>query len=266
MVLSPRAQAAKKAEEVVILQYLPLVEQIASRVMISLPSYVERQDLISSGSVGLLDAVRKWKPGLHSSLRSYAAVRIRGEMFDEMRRVEWIPRTVHTRAKHIKRAVEAFEQKYGRAPNDKEIAKALNISVAAVKHGAMPTFLRLDHSYDGTRDQIEEIEDATQEPAHEVVSRSETVARWKFLIAQLPTLPGTVLDLYYFGGLRLNEIGTLLGYTESHCCANHKVGIRLIKEQLGETLSNPDLFRGHNQIRVRRSLTLPPEKVTASGP
>src|SRR5688572_7844086 len=118
------------AEAAMVEEYLPLVKTVVGRLAMSLPPHVDSEDLYSSGLVGLLNAVRQYDPLAGSSFESYAKVRIRGAIFDELRRLDWIPRSVHEKARKVHGVMEKLEQKLGRLPKDEEIAKAMELTPA----------------------------------------------------------------------------------------------------------------------------------------
>src|SRR3954465_14670159 len=110
-----------EAEAEIVEEYLPLVKTVVGRLAMSLPPHVDPEDLYSSGLVGLLNAVRNFDPCAGSSFESYAKVRIRGAIFDELRRLDWIPRSVHEKARKVQGVMEQLEQRYGRLPKEEEI-------------------------------------------------------------------------------------------------------------------------------------------------
>src|SRR3954465_15939246 len=109
------------AEAQIVEEYLPLVKTVVGRLAMSLPPHVDIEDLFSSGLVGLLNAVRNFDPKGGSSFESYARVRIRGAVFDELRRLDWVPRSVHDKARKVQGVMEQLEQRYGRLPKEEEI-------------------------------------------------------------------------------------------------------------------------------------------------
>ena len=110
-------------------QYMPLVKTVVGRLAMSLPSHVNSDDLYSAGLVGLLNAVRRFNPQNGSSFETYARVRIRGAVFDELRRLDWVPRSVHDKAKKVEQTMYELSQRKGSLPSDIEMAKALNLSL-----------------------------------------------------------------------------------------------------------------------------------------
>jgi RNA polymerase sigma factor for flagellar operon FliA len=122
-------QADTHTENDLVQQYLPLVSAILGRLAMTLPDHVDQDDLQSAGLVGLLQALRNYDPGSGNSFETYARVRVRGAMLDELRRMDWVPRTIHEKARKIQQTMAELEQKLGRSPTEAQVAKAMNLSV-----------------------------------------------------------------------------------------------------------------------------------------
>ncbi len=124
-----RKATRAESEAGLVEQYLPLVKTVVGRLQMSLPSHVDAEDLYSAGLVGLLDAIRHYNPKLGSTFETYARVRIRGAVFDELRRMDWVPRSIHSKAKKVQETIKQLEQKKRRVPTEIEVATALGISL-----------------------------------------------------------------------------------------------------------------------------------------
>ncbi|HWI59935.1 MAG TPA: sigma-70 family RNA polymerase sigma factor, partial [Bacillota bacterium] len=118
----------RSSEGALIERYLPLVRSALGRLAMNLPEHVDHDDLNSAGMIGLLQALRNFDPACGSPFEAYARQRVRGAMLDELRRMDWVPRTVHEKARRIQEAIAQLEQKLGRIPTDGEVARALNLS------------------------------------------------------------------------------------------------------------------------------------------
>src|SRR5947207_8592816 len=129
-----RTKPGSVEEAQVVEKYLPLVRSIVGRLAMTLPAHVDAEDLYSAGTIGLLNAVRNFNPKSGTALETYARVRIRGAVFDELRRMDWVPRSVHGKARKVQNAVQQLEQKKGKAPTDAEVAKVLKITLPEYPH------------------------------------------------------------------------------------------------------------------------------------
>jgi RNA polymerase sigma factor FliA len=237
----PRRPAARaKAETEVVKQYLPLVKTVVGRVQVSLPSHVDPEDLYSAGLIGLLDAVRNYNPRLGSNFESYARVRIRGAIFDELRRMDWVPRSVHRKARKVQQAIQHLEQRKRRQPTPAEVAVELKISLPEYQQlldEVRPaTFVCLDATInpDGedSPSQYEALADPRQEDPLAGVARRETAEQLAELLDRLPPAQKKVLALYYYEDMRLREIAEVFGLTESRICQIHSQAVLALKAQM----------------------------------
>jgi RNA polymerase sigma factor for flagellar operon FliA len=207
-----------------IVHYSPLVKFVAGRVGAGLPNSVDPGDLVSSGVFGLIDAIDRFDPERGVKFETYAAPRIRGAIYDGLRQLDWVPRSVRSRAREVERAFSQLEHEHGRAPTDEELAKQLHIgeeelarwlaSIAATTIGPLDRAVAAGYEPEavdsaGMEHPVAAIED--QELRH--VMRAE--------IKRLPEREKLVLSLYYDEGLTLAEIGQVLGVTESRVSQIH---------------------------------------------
>ena len=221
-------------------EHLTLVKNVVGRLAMSLPSHVDIDDLYSSGLVGLLNAVRNYDPQGGSSFASYAHVRIRGSIFDELRRLDWVPRSVHTKARKVQFVIQRLEQEHGRAATHLEVASAMDMRLdeyeELLDEIKPATFVCLDasQSLDGDDDNSrhESIPDESQRDPVDVVMRRELAQVIAERLEQLPEVQRKVLALYYFEDLRLREIAEVFGVTESRICQIHAQAILAIKAYL----------------------------------
>jgi RNA polymerase sigma factor for flagellar operon FliA len=234
-----RAAQGSTDENELVQQNLVLVKQVVGRLAMSMPSHVDQDDLYSSGLVGLLNAVRNFDPKGGSTFESYARVRIRGAIFDELRKMDWVPRSVHDKARKVQAVMQELEQKNGRPANEDEVAKALNLSMdeyhELLEEIRPATFVCLDASpvnEDDDESRHDRIADDSQtNPLDDTVKRevSGIIAE---RIKQLPDMQRKVLALYYFEDLRLREIAEAFGVTESRICQVHSQAILAIRSFL----------------------------------
>ncbi len=237
---APRTAARTRDEGKLVEKYLPLVKTVVGRIQISLPPQVDPEDLYSAGLIGLLDAIRHFNPRLGSHFESYARVRIRGAVFDELRRMDWVPRSVHRKARRVQLAVQELEQRKRRAPTAAEIAVELNLSLGEY-HQLLDeirpaTFVCLDSALnpesEDSPSHYEALADPNQTDPLEAVARREMAGQLAQFINRLPSAQKKVLALYYFEDMRLREIAAVFGLTESRICQIHAQAVMTLKAHL----------------------------------
>ncbi len=233
-------RATTKIENQLVEQYLPLVATVLGRLAMNLPDHVDQDDLRSAGLMGLLQAMRNFDPKSGTSFETYARVRIRGSMLDELRRMDWVPRTIHEKARKVQAMISKLEQKYSRTPTEKEMAKALELSadeyselLEEIRPAAFVCLDAVCSSENGDSGSLYEvISDGAEEGPAEETSKNELK---KIILARLKDLPDMqrkVLALYYGEDLRLREIAEAFGVTESRICQIHAQAILSIRAHL----------------------------------
>jgi RNA polymerase sigma factor for flagellar operon FliA len=233
-------QADTHSENALVEQYLPLVRSTVGKLAMTLPDHVAHDDLHSAGLVGLLQAVRNYDPACNTSFECYARVRIRGAMLDELRRMDWVPRTVHEKARRIQEAMATLEQKLGQTPTEEQMARALQMSVAdyaqLLDEIRPAAFICLDAACgaDGAENGnlYEVVADPSENGPVEEVSRRELKRVILNRLKQLPDIQRKVLALYYGEDLHLREIAEVFGLTESRICQIHSQAILSIRAYL----------------------------------
>jgi len=221
-------------------RHLPLVKAVVARVAMTLPAHVDGEDLYSAGLTGLLNAVRQYNPRAGTSFETYARVRIRGAVLDELRRMDWVPRSVHTKARRVQAVMQRIEQAKGRNATEEEMARGLKISVEEyhrwMEEIRPATFVCLDATYTSEFDdpvsQYESLADQRQENPMDGAFRHEMARLIAQRIQELPEMQRKVLALYYFEDMRLREIAEVFGLTESRICQIHAQAILNIKSYL----------------------------------
>jgi RNA polymerase sigma factor for flagellar operon FliA len=232
------------AREQLILHYAPLVKYVASRVATGLPSSVEQSDLVSYGMFGLIDALQKFEPGRGNKFETYAIPRIKGAIIDELRAMDWVPRSVRFKQREIEKALADLESKLKRQPTDKELAERLGISLPelheVITQISFVSVLALDETVSVGQDRGEQVSlidtlaDKGLDPTQGVESQ-ETRSLLAAAINELSEREKIVVTLYYFEGLTLAEIGGILGVTESRVCQIHTKAVGVLRNQLTET-------------------------------
>jgi RNA polymerase sigma factor for flagellar operon FliA len=207
-------------------QHASLVKRIAHHLLGRLPASVQLDDLVQAGMIGLLEAVKNYDDSKGASFETYAAIRIRGMMLDEVRRNDWVPRSVHRNARMITERVSQLEHRLGRPASDREIADALQISIEDYHQMLLDSsgaqLFALDEMLHGGDELTVDVPStsATQDPLDDVLWSN---FRHKLVesIEQLPDRERLVLSLYYDEELNLKEIGSALGVSESRVCQLH---------------------------------------------
>jgi RNA polymerase sigma factor for flagellar operon FliA len=236
-----------QTENALVEQYLPLVRSVLGRLAMSLPEHVDHDDLNSAGLVGLLQALRNYDPACGNSFETYARLRVRGAMLDELRRMDWVPRTVHEKARRIQETMSRLEQHYGRVPTEAEVAREMKLSpseysdlLAEIRPA---TFVCLDavcSSESGEASSLcEVVSDPTEDGPVELTSRNELKQIVLRRLKELPDNQRKVLALYYGEDLHLREIAEVLGLTESRICQIHSQAILSIRAYIQRLEGEP---------------------------
>jgi len=234
--------------------YSPLVKYVAGRMGSGLPAHVEEADLISYGLVGLISAIERYEPEREIKFETYAIPRIRGAIIDELRALDWVPRSVRARAREIERANVKLERKLQRAPTDEEIADELEIDVEDFQESLIQisnsTIAALDELWtvsDSSGDQVSLLDTlpdpASPDPAR-VMDATDLKDRVADAIARLPEREKLVIALYYYENLTLREIGEVLGVTESRISQLHTKAVLRLRARMQEDDLTADLGSG----------------------
>lgn len=230
-------EADSVTENELVQQYLPLVKATVGRLAMTLPPHVDFSDLYSAGLVGLLHATRNYDPHTGVPFESYARVRIRGAVLDELRRMDWVPRSVHERARKIQETLSRLEQELGQTPTEAQMARALGMSlddylraldeVRPAAYVCLDATAASDHSDSGSLHEV--VGDASDDDPSDFTSRRELAVLIKERLKQLPEIQRKIMALYYEEGLLLREIAETFGLTESRICQIHAQAVMSIK-------------------------------------
>ncbi len=239
-----KSSGSPAARERLILHYAPLVKYVASRVATGLPATVEQADLVSYGMFGLIDGLEKFEPARGNKFETYAIPRIKGAIIDELRAMDWVPRSVRFKAREIEKAYADVEAMVKRAPTEQEVAERLGVSVAElheiVSQISFVSVLALDELLAVGSDRGEQVSlldtlaDKGLDPSAGLEGH-ETRGLLAAAINSLSEREKIVVTLYYFEGLTLAEIGDILGVTESRVCQIHTKAVNQLRLQLVET-------------------------------
>ncbi len=216
-------------EKDLIERYLPLVRNVVDRIKLNVPAHVDADDLYSVGITGLIAAVRKFDPEQGSTFASYASMRIRGAILDELRRMDWCPRRARARSRKLKSAINDVEQKVGRAATDEEVCAELGLTQKEynkwVEEAKPVTFINIDHevkSDEGGGASLHELlADESDVTGRDTLEKEELLQILTERIASLPDIPRKILAMYYHENLRLAEIAAVFDLTESRICQIH---------------------------------------------
>ena len=218
-------------------QYMPLVKYVAGKVSVGMPGSVEFDDLVGFGQFGLLDAINKFDPEKNVKFKTYAVTRIRGAIFDELRSIDWVPRSVRQKSREIEDAISRLESKLGRTAYDAEFAGSMGISEedynqTVLKVSGTSILSLNDIWYSGDDSDHVSIGDCIESPSSlnpDVIVEREEVRRVIIeAINDLPEKEKMVLVLYYYEDLTFKEIGQVLNVSESRISQLHtKANLRL---------------------------------------
>ena len=230
------------ARERLVVAYSPMVKFVAGRLGAGLPSHVEDADLISYGLVGLIGAIERFEPERGIKFETFAMTRIRGAIIDELRSLDWVPRSVRSRAREIEAAQAKLEHELQRAPTEAELASKLNMTEeelqSALLEIANSSVYALDELWtvsDSSGDQVsllDTIADDSAADPQEALASTEVKDLLTEAIGGLPEREQLVVALYYYENLTLREIGEVLGVTESRVSQLHTKAVMRLKSSL----------------------------------
>ena len=239
-----KSTADPALRERLILHYSPLVKYVAGRVGVGLPPNIEQADLVSYGIFGLIDAIEKFDLERAIKFETYAISRIRGAIIDELRAIDWIPRSVRYKAREVEKAYAALEAQLHRTPTESEVADQMGIrldelhaifsQVSFVNVVALDELLNVGGEKGDKLSLVDTLEDTRAEDPVAAFESEET----KYLLAKaintLPEREKIVVTLYYYEGLTLAEIGQVLGVTESRICQMHTKAVLQLRGKIAE--------------------------------
>lgn len=234
-----RKRPDERNREQLIVHYLHLVKWVVGRVASTLPQHVKIEDLYSSGVLGLIRAIERFDPSKNAKFESYAILLIKGAIIDELRRLDWIPRSVHQKANQIAKASEDLAKQLGREPTEMELANFLSMTekdLGELLERIRPAILiSLNGEVEGEEESIpiaESIADDHALNSSLAAEQSECNRVLEKAISELPTQEREVLFLYYFEELMLKEIGQLIGVSESRVCQIHSKALLRLKGKM----------------------------------
>jgi RNA polymerase sigma factor FliA len=233
-------------QEQMIVQYAPLIKYIASRLALRLPSHISLDDLISSGIIGLIDAIHKFDPSKNISFKTYAEFRVKGAILDELRSLDWIPRSVRKKSHVLEKAYAELERNLGRPAGPEEICRALGLDLDEFYHLLDETksvsLVELESMWKSTRNTPDFYDNEISEILYDETARdpflalhfSELQDVMVQAIDALPDKEKLLVSLYYYEELTMKEIGEIMGYTESRISQLHTQAMLRLRGKLRE--------------------------------
>ena len=233
----PNGEVTDENLGLVVERYAPLVKRIAHHLLLRMPSSVQVDDLIQSGMIGLLEAARKYDVSKGASFETYAGIRIRGSMLDEVRKGDWAPRSVHRKSRKVAEAIKAIEARTGSDAKDKDIAAELEIDLnayyAILQDASGSRLFSFDDVMEGDDSAIETAAGELQGPC-DGLQRDSFKSHLALAIDNLPPREKLVLALYYDEELNLKEIGEVIGVSESRVSQIHSQAAMRLRSRLSE--------------------------------
>lgn len=233
---------SQASEEEVLKNHMPLVRSVVDRMRASLPVHLDVDDLYSVGLLGLIQAQRRFDPTHGVTFPAYAAMRVRGAVLDELRRIDWMSRSLRVKAKKLTDVIAAFEQKVGRPATEAEIADELGISseeYAILLDEVRPlSYVELDALAGDDEDSSlhDVIADENQPNARDIALKQELIKLVVERLQMLPDMQRKILAMYYFENLRLAEIAKVFGVTESRICQIHTQAVLGLKSYIRKAM------------------------------
>jgi len=225
--------------EEIVHKYFPLVKYVAGKISVNLPSHVEINDLVNEGILGLIDAITKYDDSRGVKFETYATTRISGSILDALRAMDWVPRAVRQKARELERLMGSLEGSLGRMPEDDEVAKGMGLTVKeyhtlllkirGTSILSLEEFLPNEKGHDVAL--LDTLKDAGPDPTHQVES-SEVKASLSQAVEGLPPQERTVITLYYFEGLTLKDIKSVLNVSESRVSQIHAQAVIRLRSRL----------------------------------
>lgn len=235
-------------QEQMVVQYAPLIKYIAGRLALRLPSHISMDDLISSGIIGLIDAIHKFDPSKNISFKTYAEFRIKGAILDELRSLDWIPRSVRKKSHLLEKACAELERHLGRPPEPEEISQALGLELEEfyqlLDETKAVSLVELEGLWRGHRAAPELSESEITEILQDDNARDPFLALHfselqDIMVQAIDSLPDKeklLISLYYYEELTMKEIGEIMGYTESRISQLHTQAMVRLRAKLREAL------------------------------
>lgn len=224
-----------------ILEHYPMVRRIAYRMARRLPRYVDVEDLVNIGMIGLIDAVDRFEPGRAASFSAYARIRVQGAIVDEMRKNDWVPRSVRDRAERIEIARRELTKSLGQSPNLDQLAGYMHITVRRLEELLRTADVRVLVSMEDGNDDDNTIGDTltdTEQDVSEEITRELFGEKIREVLHTLPERERLIVEMYYYRDFTFKEIARVLGVTESRVSQLHSRMKRRVREQVVDLMED----------------------------
>ncbi len=256
---SAPGSSLSEAQGQLVLEHLSVVRYVARQIAERLPQHVELEELVSAGTLGLVDAARKYNAGKNVQFRSYAQFRIRGAILDSLRALDWSPRELRRKARSIEETTQTLQIRLHRAPQDAEIAAEMDLSLLQLQQirgqikGLEVSALNVERGEDGGEDELAFV--PADERENPLLQCLEGEARRRLIeaIEALPERERLVMSLYYYEEMTMREIGVILGVVESRVSQIHHLAIGRLRGLLADLRSKGGKAAQPAAVRVRRA-------------
>ena len=229
-------------KEQIVLEHAPLIRYIVNRIAVRLPSHIDLDDLHNTGVIGLMDAIEKYDPEKNCKFKTYAEFRIKGAILDQLRSLDWVPRSVRQKGRRLERAYGEVEQRLGRSASEEEVADSLGLQLdkfhELINQVRGISLVNLEELRGGGQDgdrsgsYADVVEDVNAENPFASLKLQEMRSVVADTIATLPEKERLVISLYYYEDLNMKEIGNILGITESRVCQIHTKSVLRLRSKL----------------------------------
>ncbi len=231
-------------KERIVLEHTALIRYIVNRIAVRLPSHIDLDDLHNTGVIGLMDAIDKYDPNKNCKFKTYAEFRIKGAILDQLRSLDWVPRSIRQKSRRLEQAYSQVEQRLGRCATEKEIADSLGIQLDEfhflVNQVRGISMVNLDEMRSGSDSDLpmygDIFEDVKAENPFSSLKTRELRQAVADCIGSLPEKERLVISLYYYEDLNMKEIGNVLGITESRVCQIHTKAVARLRSKLRNIL------------------------------
>ena len=232
------AQCSREEQEQLVLDNLAEVKQIARNILRRLPNFVQLDDLVQAGSIGLIDAARRFGPAHKMPFRQYARIRISGAIFDSLREMDWASRYFRTRQHKLDNATRSLESKLGRKPDSEEVAEFMGMDLNSFYEFAQAVQDRQEVEFEPQEDSDrvsvqESVADDPEKRPDAICHQKESCAELRRFLSELPADEANVLTMYYFQERTMAQIARSIGRTESRISQIHSKAIERLRERLG---------------------------------